>query len=330
MPVVTDTGLIEPQPVPAGSLHPTVHYILGRIAQAAVLLAGIVIAVFFVLRLTAGDPAKIALPAFSSPAVIEAYRKQFGTNRPILAQFGSFIIGVFHGNLGVSFRYQRDVASLVFSALPYTLALAGIALAIGVGTAIALGVLAARYPKSVADGFAGVLATIGQSMPTFWVGLLLVSAFSVRLHIFPASGYVGWQSLVLPSIAVALGIIPAELRVLRSSMKDVYSQEYILAARAYGIREARVNFIYALRNACIPLMTIVGIDMGYLLGGVIVAEAVFNYPGIGSLALLAFTARDYPLIQGITIVTAGLFVILNLVIDLLYVVVDPRIRLTRE
>ena len=155
----------------------------------------------------------------------------------------------------------------------------------------------------------------------------MVLVFAVALRWLPAGGFSGWSSLVLPAVAVTLSILPTQLRVLRASMEAVLKEEYIRTARAFGMRQGRIAFVYALKNACLPLLTVIGVDVGYLLGGVIVAEVVFNFPGLGELALTALNARDYPLIQGITIVTASAFVIVNLLIDLLYVRIDPRIRL---
>lgn len=303
------------------------RYIGSRMAQAIIIITGITLSVFLILRVTAGDPARIKAPLFVDPAIVDQYRHDFGTDRSIPAQLWSFATSALHGDLGDSFRFQRPVTELIWNVLPATLALALLALVMGVTLAVVLGVLSARYPRSPWAWIASGLVAVGQSAPVFWVGLLLIYLFAVQLGWFPAGGYDGFSSLVLPASAVALSIVPTELRVLRASMQSALGQEYVRAARASGIRDTRITFVYALRNACLPLLTVVGIDIGYLLGGVIVAEVVFNFPGIGQLALTALNSRDYPLIQGITIVTASVFVVVNLVIDVLYTVVDPRIRL---
>jgi len=303
------------------------RYIGSRLLQSIFIGVSITLGVFVILRLTSGDPARVRAPVFASPDVINQYRKDFGTDKPLLVQLGRFIDGAVHGNLGDSFRYQRPVLDLIFEALPYTLRLALLALFISVTISVTLGVLAARYPGSPWDWLSGIVASAAQAAPVFWVGILLSTYLGVVAGLFPAGGYSGFSSLVLPALAASISIIPTELRVLREAMRTALDQEYVRAARANGIVERRVTLVYALRNATLPLLTVIGIDVGYLLGGVIVAEVVFNFPGIGQLALVALNSRDYPLVQAITIVTATVFVLINLVIDLLYTVVDPRIRL---
>jgi ABC-type dipeptide/oligopeptide/nickel transport system permease component len=216
---------------------------------------------------------------------------------------------------------------LIADALPRTLMLAAVSLLLSLAITIVLGSLAALQPRSFWGWLSSALAAFGQSAPVFWSGAMLVLFFSLGLHWLPAGGFNGPSSLVLPAIAVTLSILPTQLRVLRSSMEGVLKEEYIRTANAFGVRPARITFVYALKNASLPLLTVIGVDIGYLLGGVIVAEVIFDFPGIGELALTALNARDYPLIQGITIVTATTFVIVNLLIDLLYARIDPRIRL---
>ncbi|MDG3576750.1 ABC transporter permease [Rhizobium sp. YJ-22] len=302
-------------------------YILRQVIQAAIVVAAITVAVFVVLRLSAGDPARIRAPVFARPDVIEQYRRDFGIDRPIIEQLGSFVSRAVQGDLGMSFRFQAPVSDLILVALPKTLALAGVALVLSMVLAVLLGAMAASRPRSAWAAISTALATLGQSAPVFWTGALLVMLFAVNLGLLPAGGYNGFSSLVLPAIAVALSIVPTQLRVLRSSMRGVLGEEYIRTAHAFGLAPARITFVYALKNALLPLLTVIGVDVGYLLGGVIVAEVIFAFPGIGELALVAMKARDYPLIQGITIVTASLFVLVNLVVDLTYAAIDPRIRM---
>ena len=302
-------------------------FFLGRVLQAAFIIFFIAVSVFLILRLSAGDPARIRAPVFARPDVIEQYRKDFGTDRPVIAQLGSFFAGVAKGDLGSSFRFQEPVIDLIARALPKTLLLAATALAISLTLAIVLGSMAALRPNSFWGWLSSALAAFGQAAPVFWFGVVLVLIFSITLKWFPSGGFSGPLSLVLPAIAVSLSILPTQLRVLRAAMEATLRQDFIRTAHAFGLRERRIVFVYALRNACLPLITVTGVDIGYLLGGVIVAEVVFNFPGIGELALVALNARDYPLIQGITIVTATTFVLVNLLIDLLYGWIDPRIRL---
>jgi peptide/nickel transport system permease protein len=305
-------------------------FVLRRVLQAIVVVLIIAVAVFVVLRLSAGDPAKIRAPVFARPDVIEQYRHDFGTDRPLLVQMGSFFEGALHGDLGQSFRFQAPVMGLIAEALPKTLLLAAASLTLSLAIAVLLGSLAALRPRSVWGWLSSALAAFGQSAPVFWTGAMLVLVFSLGLRWLPAGGFMGPPSLILPAIAVSFSILPTQLRVLRSSMEMVLKEEYIRTAHAFGVRPSRIIFVYVLKNASLPLLTVIGVDVGYLLGGVIVAEVIFDFPGIGELALTALNARDYPLIQGITIVTATTFVIVNLLIDLLYARIDPRIRLEQS
>ena len=302
-------------------------YLLSRVAQALVIIGGITVSVFFVLRLTAGDPARLRGTVFTTNDVLEAYREQFGTDRSIWEQLGTFLAGAARGQLGDSFRFQAPVTELVLPALRNTLLLGLVALAVSLALAIVLGTLSARRPDGVVSKASVAIAVLGQSAPLFWVGLLLISLFSLQLGWLPSGGLNGWRSLVLPATTLALTLLPGQMRVLTSSVRTELNEDYVRTAYAFGIAEWRINFIHVFRNACLPLLTVVGNDMGMLLGGAIVAEVVFNYPGIGSLALTALNARDYPLVQGITIVAAATFVFMNLVVDLLYTVINPRVRL---
>ncbi|MCC6790769.1 MAG: ABC transporter permease [Thermomicrobiales bacterium] len=303
------------------------RFIYRRLLQNVILLVFIVLAVFVMMRLTSGDPARIKAPIFASDEALQRYREEFGTNRSLAEQLWSFLSGLPHGDFGTSFRYQQPVFSLIWERVPETALLAVSALAIALVISLLVGVTGARRPGGIVDRVGLAVATFGQSAPIFWVGLMLVLIFSVRLGWFPAVGFTGWKSLVLPAIAVSLSIIPADLRVVRSAMLDTLNQEHIRTARAFGVSERRITFVYALRNAALPLVTVIGIDLGYLLGGTIVTEVVFNYPGVGQLAIDSVNSRDYPMVQAITILTATVFVFVNLAIDLLYMVLDPRIRI---
>lgn len=305
------------------------RYLLSRLAQAILIVMSIAVVVFFALRLTAGDPARLRGQVFTQNSVIEAYREQFGTDQPLLTQFFRFFGGLLQGDLGSSFRYETPVVDLLLPALGNTLLLGAIALIMSFFLATTLGTLSARKPTGLVARFSSLIAVVGQSAPLFWVSLLLISFFSIHLRWFPPGGLTGWQSLVLPSIALTFSVLPSQMRVLTTSVKNELSEDYVRTARAFGLPERKIAFVYVYRNALMPLMTVIGNDMGILLGGVIVAEVVFNYPGIGSLALTGMNARDYPLIQGIAIVAAAAFVTINLIVDLLYTVVNPRVRLAK-
>lgn len=279
------------------------------------------------LRFTAGDPARIRGNIFSSNEVLDSYRRQFGTDRTVLEQFLTFLNGVISGDLGNSFRYQQPVTELVFPALRNTMLLGATALLISISTAILLGTISARNPTGVVAKATGVLAIFGQSAPLFWVGLLLINVFALKLSWLPSGGFGSWKNLVLPSIALSISILPSQMRVLSASVKTELDEDYVRTAQAFGLSSKKLYFVHVLRNACLPLLTVIGNDMGMLLGGAIVAEVVFNFPGIGTLALIGLNARDYPLLQGVTIVAACSFVIINLVVDLLYTIINPRVRL---
>lgn len=302
-------------------------YLLSRLAQALVIVVSIAVVVFFALRLTAGDPARLRAQIFSDESVLDQYRKDFGTDQPLYVQFFRFFGGLLRGDLGTSFRYETPVTGLLGPALLNTVVLGALALLLTFLLASLLGTLAARKPGGVVSGISSVIAVIGQSAPLFWVSLLLISLFSLNLGWFPPGGFEGPQSLVLPVIALTLGLLPSQMRVLNSSVRQELTEDYVRTARAFGLSETRIGFVYIYRNALLPLLTVIGNDMGVLLGGVIVAEVVFNFPGIGSLALTAMNSRDYPLIQGIVICAAAAFVLINLVVDLLYTVINPRVRL---
>jgi peptide/nickel transport system permease protein len=301
-------------------------YLLRRFATSILLIAGIFIVVFFALRIAAGDPARIQAGTFAREDVLQEYRREFGTDKTALEQLGHFLSGLPRGDFGTSFRFQEPTFTLIAERGSNTLLLGGLSLIIVIILSGVLGVLAAVHRGSLLDQAVVALAIFGQSAPVFWVGLMLALVFSVHLQWLPAVGYVGWQSLVLPLITIVVVELPWQLRVVRSEMVETLLQDFIRTARAYGIRRARVNFLYALRNASIPWVSVMGVQAGYLLGGTIVAEVVFNYPGLGALFLQAVTSRDYPLVQSITIVTASLFVFLNFVVDIFYSLIDPRVR----
>lgn len=303
-----------------------VSYLIRRLITSILLIAGIFIVVFFALRLAAGDPARLAAGTFANDEVLQEYRRQFGTDRTPLQQLGTFLSGLPRGDFGTSFRYQQPTFTLIAQRASNTLRLGGISLLIVIVLSGVLGVLAAVHRGSALDQAVVALAIFGQSAPVFWVGLMLALVFSVRLRLFPAIGYSGWQSLVLPVITIVIAELPWQLRIVRSEMVETLLQDFVRTHRAYGIRPDRINYMYALRNAAIPWVSVMGVQAGYLLGGVIVAEAVFNYPGLGQLFIQGVTARDYPLVQSITIVTASLFVFLNFLVDVLYSFIDPRVR----
>ncbi len=303
------------------------RYLLERSVQAIAVIVTVLVLVFLLLRISPADPAQIAGGVEASPAAVKAIAREFGTDRSIPQQFADFVSGLVHGSLGTSIHYSEPVTSVIGQAAPYTALLAVTSLLLSVSIAVLLGTRAASRPGSSADTISSVLAAAGQAMPAFWTGLLLIQLFAVQLKLLPTDGFVGPQSLILPSMTVALAILPTQLRVLRASLRAELAEDYVRTANAFGLRPRRIRYVYALRNASLPVLAVIGVDIGYLLGGVIVVEAVFNYPGIGQVLISGFGSRDYPLIQALAIGSAVVFVAINFLLDILYSLVDPRVRL---
>jgi len=303
------------------------RYLLERTVQGVLVILTVMIVVFLLLRLAPGNPAQIAGGLEASPAGVREIAREFGTAQSLPQQFGDFISGLVHGNLGTSIQYLRPVTAVIAQAAPYTALLAVTALILAVGTAVILGTRAAARPGGPADIATSILAAAGQATPAFWSGLILVQVFAIDLKLLPSGGYDGLQSVILPAVTVAFAVLPSEMRVLRASMRAELSEDYVRTAEAFGLSARRVRYVYALRNASLPVLAVIGVDVGWLLGGVIVVEAVFNYPGIGQILLAAFGDRDYPLIQALAMGSAVVFVVVNLAIDLISAAIDPRVRL---
>ena len=295
--------------------------------QAIPVLLGISVFTFLMLHLVPGDP--VTAIAGDKPLTderIDQIRHQYGLDRPLWVQYADYMGGVLRGDLGSGLHSQRPVADSIREALWPTvqLTLAGLVVAVLLG--VALGILAAMFHNSWVDSSAMALALLGVSMPVFYLGLLLLFAFSFHFHLFPATGLGGWRHLVLPAVAVGFASSAYVARLVRSSMLEVLRQDYIVTARAKGLVERFVVTRHALKNALIPTITYLGLQLAGLLSGAVVTEMVFSRPGLGRVAVSAINNRDYPLIQGTVLVTAGIYVLVNLVVDLLYGIIDPRIR----
>jgi ABC-type dipeptide/oligopeptide/nickel transport system permease component len=293
-------------------------------------LLGVVIAVFLMVRLVPGDPVKILTGggARVTQEQQDNLRRQLGLDKPLPAQFGSFVGDLARGDLGTSYRSKRAVTTEIRQRIPNTAKLAGASLLITVVVGVVSGVVAATHKGSVIDLASMFIATIAVSVPGFWFGLMLILFFSVRLGWLPVSGADSWKHLILPAATLGLRSSAVLARVTRSTMLDVLSQDYVRTARAKGLRESAVTYRHALRNATIPIATLVGLELGGLLAGTFIVETVFAYPGIGLLGVQALQQRDFPMIQGVVLVTAVVYVFANLLVDLLYSVLDPRIRYT--
>ena len=301
-------------------------YLLRRFLQSLLVLLGVSFVVFGILFLT-GDPALVLLPPDASAEDIEKFRQSMGFNDPFFVQYGRFLGGALRGDFGQSIRHGEPAFDLVMERMPATFELSGAALAIALCLAIPAGIVSAVRRNTVIDYFSTVIALLGQSMPTFWLGIMLILLFSVQLNLLPSSGRGGWQHMLLPAITLGLFTTARITRLTRSGMLEVLSQDYIRTARAKGVANPPVVWKHALKNAAIPIVTIVGIELGTLLGGSVITETIFAWPGVGRLSVQAIYNRDYPVVQAAVFTLSATFVLVNLIVDMLYTYLDPRIRL---
>lgn len=301
-------------------------FILKRLLYAVFVLWGVATIVFFLVRLT-GDPIAIMLPPDATIEQINELKATFGLDRPYLEQYVLFLKNLLHFNFGYSLRYYQPVFGLIIERIPATLKLAGSALLFALCFAIPAGIFAAlKRGKAIDQGIMAVLM-LGQSMPVFWVGILMIMLFSVRLGWLPTGGYGdgGLRYLILPAIALGTHYMALTARLLRSSLIQVMNADYIRTARAKGLLSGKVVANHALQNALLPTVTVIGLQVGHLLGGSIVTETVFAWPGVGQLLIQSITYRDFPMVQACVILLAGVFIMVNLLVDILYVFIDPRI-----
>lgn len=302
-------------------------YILKRLLAAIPILIGISALVFFSLKLVPGDP----LSAITGDAVIgkeeaDRLREQYGLNDPLHVQYLRFVGRAIQGDLGRSLQFKRPVIDEIGTQLPATLQLTAAAMLIALTVGLGLGILAAIRPHSLLDALTMGVAMAGVSFPSFWVGLMLLLIFSLALGWLPATGTEGIERLIMPAATLGLGAAAIIARLTRSSLLEVLQQQYIVTARAKGLSFVKVVFRHALRNALIPVVTIVGLQFGNLLAGAVVIETVFSRQGIGRLLVTAILGRDFPLVQGVILFVALVYVVVNLLVDLSYALIDPRIR----
>lgn len=302
------------------------RYILQRLGQSVLVMFGVSLLIFYSLHLT-GDPAAVMMPPGSSQQEIDNFRHSMGFDRSLTWQYWHYLTGVLQGDLGESLRYSQPVTELIGQRVPATLLLAFTALLWSTLAGLLLGIVSALYQNSVWDLVSRLLAFSGQAVPVFWLGLLLIIVFSLNLRWLPSSGYGSASQLVMPAISLGAYYMSAIARLIRASLIDVLQQDYIRTARAKGLSRWRIVVRHGLRNALIPVITVQGMYFASLLGGALVTEIIFAWPGIGRLAVQAIQNRDFPLVQAIVLLAALVFVGINLIIDLLYVVLNPRIRL---
>jgi ABC-type dipeptide/oligopeptide/nickel transport system permease component len=300
-------------------------YVARRLIQSIIVLVGAMVISFVVLRIVPGDPALLMLSDMATREEIEHMRRALGVDQPIWVQFGIYVKQILTGDFGMSYRRGTPALPLVLDYLPATIQLALAAFVITLVVAIPLGLLAAIRKNSWIDNVVSVIALVGQSVPVFWLGIMLILVISVKLRLLPTSGYGGLRHLILPAITLASSQIALVARMTRSSMLEVIRQDYMRTARAKGLAERTVLMKHGLRNALAPVVTVLGLQVGTLLGGAIITETVFAWPGAGALLVNSIGYRDYPVVQVMVVISALIFVIINLLVDLLYVVLDPRV-----
>jgi ABC-type dipeptide/oligopeptide/nickel transport system permease component len=304
------------------------RFVAQRMVWSVFVLFGVATAVFIILHLS-GDPTALMLPADARPEDAARLRHAFGFDRPLPVQYVDFLAGLLHGDLGTSLRFQQPALGLVLERVPMTLLLAVSGLTFSIVLALPIGIMSAARRGTWIDSLGMSVALLGQSVPVFWLGLMLIMVFAVGLHWLPALGSGGLDHLVLPTISLGLFSAAATARLLRAGLVEVLDQEYVRTARAKGLAEQRVLLGHAIRNALIPVVTMLGLQFGALLGGALVTETIFAWPGMGRLLIQAIYNRDYPLAQAAILWLALIFVAVNLLVDLLYGALDPRIRYAR-
>ncbi|MCX7680877.1 MAG: ABC transporter permease [Anaerolineae bacterium] len=302
------------------------RYVLQRLLHGLMVLWGVSVIVFLLMHLS-GDPAAVLLPLDTPPEEVAAFRRQMGLDRPLPVQYLFFLSRVVRGDFGYSYHYRTRALEVVLERLPATLRLAGAALGVSLTCALPAGVIAALHKDRALDMLVRLLVLIGQAVPGFWLALMLMMLFAVRLRWLPASGDVGWRSLILPAITAGSFSMASIARLLRSGLLEVLGKEYILTARAKGLSSVQILTRHALKNAAIPTVTMIAIQAGWLLGGSVIAEVIFAYPGLGHLAVTSVSYRDLPVIQCFVAVMAAVVVAINLLVDLVYAWLDPRVRL---
>ena len=303
------------------------RYIAGRLIQCLVTLLVISLLVFALARLT-GNPLDVMLPIDASAEIQEEMSRELGLDQPIYVQYARFVQSLLHGDMGTSIRTRKPVAELIGLRLPNTLKLVSFSTGMALLIALPLGVIAATRKGGLWDVGARTVALFGQSVPTFWAGIVLITVFAVNLDILPAGRKEGIESYVLPAVTLGLFgfMLAGVVRLLRGSMLDVLDSEYVKFARLKGLAESVVTWKHAFKNALIPVVTFVGFYFGILMAGSVVVETVFAWPGIGRLAFEAVQWRDYPVIQGVVLLVSTIILAANLVVDILYAYIDPRIR----
>ncbi|MCI1665559.1 MAG: ABC transporter permease [Atopobiaceae bacterium] len=333
-------------------------YVVKRILQSILVLLGVSIIVFLIMRVFSSDPAPVVLGEHATTEAMEAWRESNGLNDPIIVQYFNFLGGALTGDLGTSYYTHTAVTQEIMSRFPATIELALVAIIIAAVLGVVLGVVSAVHKGSFVDGFSMILALVGVSMPIFWLGILLIILFAGVLHVLPSGGRIdpllqpvggtgfylldtllsgdfeafgnALQHIILPAVALSMYSMAIITRMTRSSMLDTLNEDYVRTARAKGLPEGRVTKHHALRNAMLPVTTVIGLQLGSLLGGAMLTETVFAWPGIGKYTVECILKSDFPVVQGVVLLIGVIFVIINLVVDIIYAYLDPRIKYSKE
>lgn len=303
-----------------------IQYILKRLTMLIPVLLGVTVVSFSLLQIVPGDPAVILAGEDANPEFIEAVRKEYGFDQPLYVQYFRFILHAVQGDFGISIRNREPVINLLMQRFAFTVQLSFLSILIAASIGLIAGVISATRQYSIFDNLSMMGALFGISMPIFWLGLLLMLVFSVNLRWFPAGGSGELRHLILPAIALGAASAAVIARMTRASMLEVIRQDFIRTARANGLREWVVIYKHALKNAMIPVITVFGLEFGYMLGGAVLTETVFSLPGVGRLMVEGIFQRDYPVVQGAMLLVATTFVLVNLLTDIAYAFFDPKIR----
>lgn len=301
------------------------RYLMTRIIQSILLMLGVIVLVFFMIRLT-GDPARLMVPRDATPEQVEAFRETMGFNRPLAVQFIDYLSGIFQGDFGDSLNFRQPTLELILERLPGTIELAVAAMVLAIVVAVPLGILGGTSPGSFVDSIGRSVGLFGQVIPNFWLALILILVFGVQLGWFPTFGRDSPTSIVLPAIALGLATMGQLLRLTRSAVLEIRNEDYIRTARSKGLSPRKIAVWHVSRNASLALISVIGVAFTYLLGGSVYIETIFAWPGLGNLLDQAIRARDFPLVQSIAIVIAGFAILMSLATDIMYGVIDPRIR----
>jgi peptide/nickel transport system permease protein len=302
-------------------------YITRRLIFSVFVLWGALTVVFLAVRAVPGDPAQMMLGPNATAADVDALREKLGLNRPLVVQYATYMFRTARLDLGESIRIAQPAVSLVVERVPATAKLALTAILIALAISFPLGIAAAIRPGGMLDGVVSVVSLLGQSVPGFWLGIMFILIFARSLRLLPSAGDESLAHLILPSVTVALPLVGVLTRLVRSGLLDVLDEDYIRTARAKGLTPRMVMWRHSIRNMLIPVVTVIGLQIGHLLGGAVITETVFAWPGVGLLLVDAITNRDYPLVQAAILFITGIFVTINFVVDLSYGALDPRVRL---